>query len=342
MVIVYRILGVTAKVNSALWRIRVNFIPINVVLIAVLIFLTAIQLSDFTEALHNSRTPRPTTIAEIKERNFPQNYVTVSGVMIPYAMYTARQAKGGAEKHWVPFFDTDRKRAILVQRPGAGPSEPGAPETKSIEGKLTMLPSELRAQIEKGERRWELEDYYMLLEGVTPGNPVEQLASLMIPALALACFAVATLCQNTIFRAKPGVMNPPSVAPASESVPVTVTGRLVLDKDTAKNFIDINAVIALHEGRPLVLANIDASSRFMGFKTKDRSGIWHLPVQPGSIHNGQLGELYYGFSSKPALRFSYRTFNGNDRTAIISAPDEKTLDVVVATLAPTPAAMSAV
>src|SRR5262249_53196561 len=109
-----------------------------------------------------------------------------------------------------------------------------------------------------------------------------------------------------------------------------------------RRFVEMPAVLAhLECGDPVLASNIDASSRFMGFTTTQRSGIWTLAIDAGSVREIQAGFLYWGMARRPAFRFMYRRGRGDKRRAIITADDVPALGTAVAMLTRTPGSVRA-
>ena len=98
-------------------------------------------------------------------------------------------------------------------------------------------------------------------------------------------------------------------APAPESgYDIRATGRFVLDEKNAQRFLDVPAGMGtLQTGEMAVVANVDASSNFMGITTEKRAGLWALLVEPGSLARPERGTLYLGLAARPAIRFQYRS-----------------------------------
>src|SRR6476646_6083130 len=77
----YYALGIVAKMNASMWRFRINFMPINVLLVGALGFWGFAELNSAIEGTHNDATPVAVTIQQIHdEANPPQNYVSVVAV----------------------------------------------------------------------------------------------------------------------------------------------------------------------------------------------------------------------------------------------------------------------
>jgi len=92
-----------------------------------------------------------------------------------------------------------------------------------------------------------------------------------------------------------------------------------LDKHKQR-FMNVPAAIGtLDNGDLALLANVDASSAFMGVTYAQRAGIWVLTMAAGSIGSLQEGTLYYGTKAMPAVRFSYKEAGSNaSRTAVVT------------------------
>ena len=183
-----------------------------------------------------------------------------------------------------------------------------------------------------------LQPAYLFAPGERP-NPVTTglIASLLFGIVGL--FAVATAKRNTVFQPA-NFGSAVSRVRGAESVMVGATGTFDLDRETKnvqRRFIDMPALLAHHEnGDPIIASRIDASSRFMGATISQRSGIWTMAIDAGSIHDTQAGYLYWGTARRPAFRFQYSRDGVAKRQAIITAVDSLTLTTAVAMLTTMP------
>jgi hypothetical protein len=177
----------------------------------------------------------------------------------------------------------------------------------------------------------------LVMADESAGNPwTSAVAAALILGLA-ALFVVATLMRNTVFQPTGGVMRSMEASP-SEPVPIGATGVFVLEQQRGfarKRFVQMPAfVVRVDDGGAVVCANIDASSRFMGFTTSKREGIWTLPIDSVSPGDCRTGFLYWGLSRFSALKFPYRDVtDGTKRVAILSAATDEALMTAMALVA---------
>ena len=144
----YYVLGIVAKMNASMWRYRINFLPINVLVVGALGLWGFGELSSAIEGSHNDATPLAVSVQQIHdEANPAQNYVAVTGLDVPVALYEfGDKATNGeisrVERSWAPLVDTVSQRILLVQRSGKTPG--GRPHQATITGMLRELPPDVR------------------------------------------------------------------------------------------------------------------------------------------------------------------------------------------------------
>jgi len=342
----YYALGIVAKMNASMWRFRINFMPINVLLVGALGFWGFAELNSAIEGTHNDATPVAVTIQQIHdEANPPQNYVSVTGLHVPSALYEFgdKSANGDitrVERSWSPLVDTASQRIILVQREGKTPG--GHAHEATITGMLRDMPVDVRTGLAAHHDSVQgipVETRYVI---AADDRPADSLSSALIAAVALSIvglFIIATIKRNTIFR-RADFGSPVSKVKSADPLKVGATGTFALEqqgKAIEKRFVAMNAILAhLDNGSPALFSNIDASSRFMGVTTSKRAGVWTLAIDAGSVQASQVGHLYWGTTRRPALRFSY-TSAGVKRQAVITADSTQMLDTAVALLTTIPA-----
>ena len=337
----YYVLGVVAKMNASLWRYRINFMPMNVLLVGALGIWGFSELSSAIEGTHNDATPLAVSIQQIHdEANPPQNYVAVTGLHVPAALFEFgdKAANGeitSVERSWSPLVDSASQRILLVQHEGKTPG--GHQHEATITGMLREMSSSIRTSLAAHHDSIQglpVETRYVL---VADERPADSMSSALIAATVLsvvALFIVATIKRNTIFR-RANFGSPVSKVKSADPLKVGATGTFALEQEgkvVEKRFVAMNAMLAhLDNGNPALFANIDASSRFMGIMTSKRAGVWTLAMDAGSVQASQAGHLYWGAARRPALRFSY-TSKGAKRQAIITTDDAQKLDTAVALL----------
>jgi energy-converting hydrogenase Eha subunit F len=347
----YNVLGVVAKLNARMWRYRINFLPINVLLIGGLSFGGYAAATDAIEGFQNASTPRHVSLAQIhRNPTLAQKYVSVTGMDFPVAAYEleSKSESGDATTvgmSWTPLLDSTSGRILLVQR--SGKMNGGRPQLSTLTGMLRELYPGVRSRLAAQHDSIEgipVETRYMLVVDTHPAD------SMTSASIALALFAVVTLFviasvkRNTIFQ-RADLAAPTSRMKSTESVAVRGTGTFSLEqsgKVVEQRFVDMASVLGhLDDGTPALFSNIDASSRFMGVTTSKRSGIWMLAISAGSLQDSQTGYLYWGRSRRPAFRFTYKSTRGAKRNAIICADNVETLSAAVALLRAKPAPRAA-
>lgn len=345
MVALFYLLGAVAKVNAKLWRHRVNFLPLNVLLVVLMGAGGFAAMDTAIERLQNATSPIPLTVGQIHDsQTIPQNYVKVAGVEIPEGVYEFgnKNSKGemtSVEKSWSPLIDRANRRVLLVQH--SGKAAGGDPHEVSITGMIRELNEDVRRSLATDSNSiggFPVETRYMLVAGDHPANFIVSTLITILCFGGVALFAISTIVSNTIFQ-RATLSSPLSRVQSKDHITVRATGTFVLDQSghrTEKRFNDVPAVLARAEnGAPALFANIDASSRFMGFETANRSGTWSLMVEPGSVRETQSGFLYWGSQRRLAVRFGYQGPGGRGRAklkAIISADDVQKLDAAIAML----------
>jgi hypothetical protein len=339
MRILNHFLGAVAKANLALWRYRINFVPLNVPIILGLGALGVASWSATAEALRNSEAPLQVSLEQIRATPIAQNYVSVSGLAIPEAVYEYGDTAANGEltsvdRSWFPLVDGDSRRVLLVQREGKLPG--GQPREETVIGMLRDLTTNVQASLAADGYQLEgfpVETRYMLVDGERPGSPWLYGIATGLIVFTLVCVAIATGLRNTIFQRSDRIRGMPINMDPNQSALVNATGRFVLDAKTGQRFVDMPATLGGRDGSTILTSNIDASSRFMGFVTSKRSGIWTVSGKPRSIADGEFGYQYFGLGRRHAFRFSYADpTDGKRRTAIVAANDISLLDHAAAVL----------
>ena len=347
MRIVNHLLGALAKTNSALWRHRVNFIPLNVGVAILLGALGIASMESTMDALRNAKAPSSVSLEQIRTNATSQNYVSVSGLSVPEAVYEyGNKGSNGAltsvDRSWYPLVDTENRRVLLVQH--VGPVAGGDASVMTVEGMLRDLDTSLATKLAAASYEidgFPVERRYMLVEGERPGSPwLYGIATAAIGGV-LVCGAIVTVKRNTIFQPSGRQASSFPDADLAEAAHVNVTGDLLLDEKTVQSFVDMPAMLVVRDGAPVIASNIDASSRFMGFTTKKRSGIWVIAMAAGTVSEGEFGHMFYGLSRRSAFRFSYTdSLDRKKRRAIIASDDPAMLDRAVGMLRPNPSAIA--
>ena len=323
----YRTLGVVASVNRRLWLIRVNFIPVNIALMALLAVGAFVGVEKLGDAVLNRRDADPQTLAVLLSEGEPkQSYVTVQGTLyadapLEWGTEATDGKPGTVERSWAPLLDGGTGKALMVEI-ARGRSQREEPEDTALTGMLRPLPPQLHkylATTNFKHRGVMVESRFMLVEG-------EQPAALALGAtIAISCgfllfaFAAAMYWRNVVFRAE-GAAPSHALETLQTDGQLLVSGRLFLDEKTSQFFSNMPAAIGTVEtGETVIVSNIDASSRFMGVKTSDRAGLWTLTFRPGTVHDAEDGHVFDGWTKRRALRFRYMNdVTGRQEYAVVA------------------------
>jgi len=327
--VVYRVLGVVARINARLWRYRLNFVPGNVLL---MLFLGAMAMTGWNSAARVLRSRQmldAPQLSTLLSGGRPQrNYVTLQGRLMSDARLSLSRTDAArnldSESLWVPLLDDTTGKAILVQF-AADHSLPASGSDVTLKGVLRPVASAVTRQLLQARyvhAGIAIDRRFMLVEGARPGSlgfPVTMASVCSLFGLALVW---ATLRRNVIFLPDPGG---PSVGGAMifdrpSQEPLLVSGTLTLDGKRRRFFNNMPAVIhRMDNGTIALVSHIETSSTFMGMKTEQHSGLWVLGMQPGSITETQMGHVFWGGEKRRALRFRY-----------VCAMTQKTAHAVVA------------
>ena len=328
MDLIYRALGVAAAANNALGRYRLNFIPSNLLIAVVAGFVCVFNIGGWLEAVNNGIEPQEVRLQELTAPPAGgATFVRTAGILVPDAGFQYGEKDDGGDMkrvkmEFVPIIDRDSGRGLFVQLP-ASHRFGAEPQTVQLTGMLRPMQEFLARELRGSGFEYggvQMMAGSMLVADETPGDSGSWLTGAAASGAVVGLYLLLTLKRNTIFvRGTAGADG--AVDAAGDPRQLRATGTFLLDKH-AQRFIEMPAALGtLDNGDLAVLANVDASSNFMGVKYQDRAGIWMLPVESGSLHNVEEGTLYYGTRRSPALRFAYReTMSHAARTAILSVP----------------------
>jgi hypothetical protein len=309
---VYRFLGVVASINRRLWLIRVNFIPLNVALMFGLLVAVVAGYSQLSEGLANQQDAAPQSLAVLLSAGRPtQDYVAVQGKLFTDARleYGTEGSDGKlkrVEKRWAPLLDSGTGKVLLVQLARSRPNRE-EPEDLTIKGMLRPMPPNLHNRLASSSFMFAgapVESRFMLVEGQHPEEWSSGALLAVGCGLLLVAFAAATFWRNVVFRKDGPAAD--ALAAIQSAPELKVSGRMFLNEKISQHFANMPAAFGtLESGELAMVSNIDASSRFMGVKTSDRSGLWTIAIVPGSVTDSEAGHVFWGFKKWRAVRFRY-------------------------------------
>ena len=281
-------------------------------------------------------SPVSVSVGQIHDNaSIAQNYVTVSGLDIPNAVYEYgdKGANGRittVQKSWSPLFDGVGQRLLLVQRPGK--LSGGEPHEGAITGMLRELSSDIRSSVATHNDTIEgvpVETRYMLVAGEKPASSIGSALFTVLLFGVAALLLFSWIQRDTIFQ-RVSLGTPLTKVKSEPPITVGTTGTFALNqsgKSIEKRFVDMPSVLAYDDsGNPALFSKIDASSKFMGVTTSKQAGIWSVAIDAGSVRDPQVGFLYWGTKRRPALRFAYTIGGRVKRQAVITAESLQILD----------------
>ena len=329
---VYRVLGVVAPINQRLGRLRLNFIPANILLMLGLGALAFISWTSVGRVLASRRPPEPRTVdALTSTTRFAQGYVAVQGRLNGDSRLTleAQGSSGNlalADYTWVPLVDAASGDAILVQFD----AEHAFPENGSeitVEGMLRPLNSVVARRLKETKyvhAGIAIDRRFMLVAGRQPGSLQGPLVTgILFGALALA-FAWSMIQRNVVFMpAEPALSGGRAeLLETASAEPLLVSGNLTLDGKTRRFFTNMAAIRHRTDaGDTVLMSHIVTSSTYFGLKTSEHSGVWMLPMRPGSITEAQSGYVFWGLKKMRGTRFRYvNAITGATEQAVVANP----------------------
>ena len=328
MSIIYRLLGIVARVNENLSRKSINFIALNWAIMVGLGFLLATGMSETRDALVNGDKPRQVTLTEVLDhRNLERNFVSVAGVLFPDGSLQKTVKHRNSQQEtvtgtYVPLLELATKHGIFVERAGQPTSGPS--RRSAVTGMLKPIDSMLKNKLmETGGKLGPVpfDTDYMLVEGATPGNGWVWGVLTVVSLALFVLFLLTWFLRYVVFERTRSL--PPSRAQASAEgagIDLRVSGKFTLDGKAQKRFLNVPATITkLETGELALLSNVDASSKFMGVTTTKRAGLWSIIVPTENLQSAELGLHYVGLAVRPAFRITCRQANsGKTERPILS------------------------
>lgn len=344
MTIVYRLLGIAARLNERMSHFSINFVPFNWIVMGALTVLFGYSAVEARDAVVNGKTPRAVSVGEVLDhKDLNRNYVSVKGMEVSEPVFQKVSRMEGSqaetvEESYVALVDPAAVRALLVQRHGAFGEGADAKVTEAtITGMLVPIESDLKAKLAQTGGKVDdvpVETDYMLVEGNAPGDATTFVPLTFVSGLLLAVFGLTFALKYVIFQKTAPAMNVPGIPPAIDpqrGIDLRVTGKFVLDAKNSRRFLNVNAgLFRLETGDVALVSNIDASSRFYGVTTSKRVGLWSIVLSPNGLQKLELGRLYDGFGARPAVRIRYVEVDSRSAaSAILSFGSESERDMMI-------------
>ncbi|MCY2950657.1 MAG: hypothetical protein NTU53_01610 [Planctomycetota bacterium] len=319
MDIVYRVLGFVAMITEKLSRTRVNFIPINWLLIVLVTIFLGLSIREVHEGLANADSASLVSLADaLTNPDLLDKYVTIDAALVLqdtllYAKKNSDKVED-AESLWTPLLDPAAKHAMYAKLPPTQ-APAGSFSRNGVTGMLRSIDSNLKTEVQRTGRQTAgvlINTDRMLVIGQKPSRLGITIPIAIALALALTLMLLSVFIRYTVFRSMPQPRAVISRA-ATDQPPqpdqldgLRLTGFLSLTETDRQRFFNVPATLAnLDSGERALLSNINASITYMGAVTKNRAGLWASIIKPASLAAPEYGQLYFGLRAYPALRIRY-------------------------------------
>ncbi|WP_125206229.1 hypothetical protein [Capsulimonas corticalis] len=311
-------------------RSRINFVPINWIMMIVLATVFVGSLTSIQKGMTMNHTPIQTSVqALITDPSLMGKYVTVTGELKPDIAYQYGNKKSDGsfdvDDTWMLMVTPQTVNGIFVKVPNAD-FDDKKPRQVLVTGTWESMDSNLESEVDKENFKADglnVNVVNVLNAGAAPPQPGIWVLVMAVSGVLLAAFIVTFLRQYVIFQAQPASgFSSSNVSPAAPPSVIRVTGEFAIEMRDRKRFLNVPTnPTTLENGHLALLSNIDASSRFFGVKTNNRSGVWLVAIVPASIQNVTRGSFYLGGRSFPAIRFRYEDgVNSSRKTVVLSLP----------------------
>lgn len=343
---VYRVVGAIAPINQRLSRLRLNFVPANILLMIGLGAMAFASWSNIATVLQSRRVIDTPSLDRLLSGGRPvRNYVALQGRLmadarLAYGSNGSNSSAGNlelADYIWAPLLDDVTGRAILVQFP-KDYAFPANGSEITVQGILRPVVSAVTRQLSQTKyvhAGVPIERRFMLVEGSRPGSLGFPAVMGTVTVLLVLALAWATLVRNVIFL--PADEAPTGAAAAMfdrpSHQPVLVSATLTLDGKTRRFFTHMPAVVGRSDTGDTVLAShIETSSTFYGMKVQQHSGVWVLGIRAGSISEAEEGHVFWGRRKLRAVRVRYvSALTGAPERAVVATAGEEPATVYLRT-----------
>jgi hypothetical protein len=342
----FTILGIAARMGQAMSRFRINFIPFNWIAMGVLGILSLVGLLFASEGLTNSSTPRPTTLTSIAEqKDRGQNFVSIKGMLGPVLFSNRKTSKynpeGEITESYAPFVDAESGQGMLVEMKLEN-TQTETPEGQEITltGMLSPTSSKLEEAIKTDSHILEvakndkvfINSAYVLEMGRTPESAAVWFPVALLSGVSFLSLVVTFFMKYVVFQKTGGVqVLAPEVGTAPDgNLTLRTTGYFALSPGNGDRFLDVPTGLMIdNDGVAFLVANIDASNSFMGFRVESRVGYWTIPLGEADGRTAEYGRMYLGFGSRPAVKLPFVGYNGHVDTAIVTFGNEQERDLFI-------------
>lgn len=321
----YSLLGRIASVNRRLHRTRINFIPLDVALMAALGAGCLLGVHMITEARANV-APRAVTVDDIIARRVSSGtWVTMKGLLdARVILETGSKGSNGklseVKARYAPLVDESTGRAVFVALPLT--HDYSGTTRMAFSGMLRGLPDVAKKTVDRegGNVRGipvELDHALMLNQEPASEAAGFWLIAFCAPVLALMLFAAAK--RHTIFRKSAATAMPTA---STSPIEMRATGTFRLNVNDSERFVEMPVgATLLQSGEVMLLANVDASSSFFGVRTSQREGMWTLVLPHGAMGAIERGEMFFAGERRPAAQIEVGGSTAGKRQTVVLSFD---------------------
>jgi len=346
MLLLYRLLGIAASIGSGMSRVRLNFVSLSLFPVIGLffpIFTLFEAIGDYREG----KTPNPVSLGQVAKEGYSgHKYVSVMGQYDPEVAFESsvkHRFSTTPGKNYIALTDPESHGAVMVaMNPGVMAGV--LPGRVTLSGILEPFESKMIMQLPPLSEGEPISHLYFLNLGAAPHDPADTALMGVTFGIPLAFYAVAFFRLYIIFRKTPAAapVPPPASVVDFDTLPlVRATGRFWPHTGDSGRFLNVPAVLGrLGGGEICLYSNIDASSsqRIYGIQVskEELAGYWVIPINPDSLSEIEMGELFPGWSPRRAIRirFNYGPTSYLETVILTFDSPEDRIEVVRALLSP--------
>ncbi|MEM7184996.1 MAG: hypothetical protein AAF518_29145 [Spirochaetota bacterium] len=336
MSIIYKILGIFARINEYLSRQSVNLIQINWILIGFSFVGFAAALGNYFESVAMNKTPQVISIEDIAtsyEHN--KRYVTVKGIYDPhFGIEYGTKSKGSTEINvthiFIPIIESKQDKntkqnttfGVYVKHDKdfqiAKPKD-----AVEVTGIINHLYYTVETELVKMKDTKGINPNFSIDPNETPPSTSWAIVMLLVSSFFL--FGFTWIRRYKIVQTNREKISVSSTQmeqfstfadetseQAQQFVDGELTGKMFFKRGGNRNFCFIPVrVNFLEDGSILCASNIDASSTFFGIRTKKRKGIWTVAFQKGEVLDVKNIYQYFGFKRYPGIQIKFSSSSEN-------------------------------
>jgi hypothetical protein len=324
-----RLVGLLAKFTEYGHRTRINFVPLNWLLVISPLFFIVLAMGmrlnySFQSSQVISQFGVDDTFSSFERRP----YFEIHGKLLSHAQIV-EEDQGNIKRAWAPLTDTKSQKIIYVERDQALPEEENATET-SVQGTLRELDGKLKEEIVSSLRNslsLTQEDIdssvnlqYVVISEEPPVVSVFNFVAFFVLLFLFLFILTQTFSlkksQYLVFQKEPGF---PAVNAEGDptKLEMRASGLFRLHGDVKGHLAYTRSYWAtLETGQNAIVTQVENPRK------QEPKSIWGIIFRPGSISSLEPGLLFFGFASHPSIRVSYTDdADGKAQNCVLSFPN---------------------